>query len=135
MNVNQDSHPDLYFALRGGMSNFGIITHFTMRAVPQGQVYGGSRTFPSQLREEVLQQAFELTTQWKNNTAMAFYSHFTYRQNEDDLDITVHQEYERPTLDPPPFRQLNRLPSTSDNLRIDWTSSFSREFIFPGGYR
>ncbi|KAK8917682.1 FAD-dependent monooxygenase yanF [Metarhizium anisopliae] len=135
VNVNQDSHPDLYFALRGGMSNFGIVTHFTMRAVPQGQVYGGSRTFPSQLREEVLQQAFELTTQWKNDTAMAFYSHFTYRQNEDDFDITVHQEYARPTMDPPPFRQLNRLPSTSDNLRIDWTSSFSRESIFPSGYR
>ncbi|EXU95667.1 FAD/FMN-binding dehydrogenase [Metarhizium robertsii] len=135
VNVNQDSHPDLYFALRGGMSNFGIVTHFTMRAFPQGQVYGGSRTFPSQLRQEVLQQAFELTTQWKNDTAMAFYSHFTYRQNEDDFDITVHQEYARPTMDPPPFRQLNRLPSTSDNLRIDWTSSFSRESIFPSGYR
>ncbi|KAI0260022.1 FAD-binding domain-containing protein [Gloeopeniophorella convolvens] len=32
---------DLWFALRGGMNNFGIITKFTLTAHQQGQVWGG----------------------------------------------------------------------------------------------
>ncbi|CAG8910150.1 unnamed protein product [Penicillium egyptiacum] len=133
--VNQHTHPDLYFALRGGMNNFGIITHFTMRAVPQGQVYGGSRTYSSNIREAVLQQASDLTTLWKNDTAMSFYYNFAYDQNLDDFTIAVNQEYALPTSDPPPFRQLNELPYESDTVRIDRLSNFSTDGISPGGGR
>ncbi|KAI9429222.1 FAD-binding domain-containing protein [Lactarius indigo] len=40
-NVTQ-SNKDLWFALRGGGNNFGIVTKFTYKAVPQGQVWGGT---------------------------------------------------------------------------------------------
>ncbi|TVY84863.1 Bifunctional solanapyrone synthase [Lachnellula suecica] len=40
-NVNQQSSPDLYFALRGGGNNFGIVTRFDLEMHPQGQVWGG----------------------------------------------------------------------------------------------
>ncbi|TFK34307.1 FAD-binding domain-containing protein [Crucibulum laeve] len=39
--VTQESEPDLFFAIKGGGNNFGIVTRFTMRAFPQGQVWGG----------------------------------------------------------------------------------------------
>ncbi|KAI9437994.1 FAD-binding domain-containing protein [Lactarius indigo] len=40
-NVTQ-SNKDLWFALRGGGNNFGIVTKFTYKTVPQGQVWGGT---------------------------------------------------------------------------------------------
>ncbi|KAH6714272.1 hypothetical protein BKA61DRAFT_643878 [Leptodontidium sp. MPI-SDFR-AT-0119] len=40
-NINQASAPDLFFALRGGGNNFGIVTHFEMDIYPQGQIWGG----------------------------------------------------------------------------------------------
>ncbi|KAK0120328.1 hypothetical protein ONS95_011734 [Cadophora gregata] len=40
-NINQASSPDLFFALRGGGNNFGIVTHFDMDIYPQGQIWGG----------------------------------------------------------------------------------------------
>jgi hypothetical protein len=39
--VNNNSYPDIFFGLKGGLNNFGIVTNFNMRAVPQTQVYGG----------------------------------------------------------------------------------------------
>ncbi|CAF1126040.1 unnamed protein product [Adineta steineri] len=39
--VNNQTYPDLYFGLKGGLNNFGIVTKFIMRALPQTQVYGG----------------------------------------------------------------------------------------------
>ncbi|CAF4389920.1 unnamed protein product, partial [Adineta steineri] len=41
VNVNNETYPDLFFGLKGGLNNFGIVTNFKMRALPQTQVYGG----------------------------------------------------------------------------------------------
>ncbi|KAG8708586.1 hypothetical protein FRC09_001150 [Ceratobasidium sp. 395] len=38
-------NPDLFFGLKGGFNNFGVVTKFTLLAFPQGQVWGGLRTF------------------------------------------------------------------------------------------
>lgn len=45
INVSESSFPDLYWALRGGGNNFGIVTKFNVRAFPQGQMWGGSRIY------------------------------------------------------------------------------------------
>lgn len=39
--ITQSSNLDLFFALKGGFNNYGIVTQFTLKAYPQGQVWGG----------------------------------------------------------------------------------------------
>jgi FAD/FMN-containing dehydrogenase len=43
LNVTPTQFPDLYWALRGGGSNFGVVTKFTLETVPQGLMWGGTR--------------------------------------------------------------------------------------------
>ncbi len=44
--VSADRHPDLFWAIRGGGGNFGIVTRFQFRLVPVGMVYGGAIALP-----------------------------------------------------------------------------------------
>ena len=39
------AYPDLYWALRGGGNNFGVVTKFNLNAFPIGDMWGGSRIY------------------------------------------------------------------------------------------
>jgi len=60
--ASADENPDLFWALKGGGGNFGIVTSFEYRLHPVGPtVYGGSVAFASEHRRSVLGAYRELT--------------------------------------------------------------------------
>jgi len=44
--VDQHRHADLFWAIRGGSGNFGVVTSLEMRLHPVPRVYGGTAVFP-----------------------------------------------------------------------------------------
>lgn len=46
LNVTADSHPDLFWALRGGGGNFGVATWLEYRLFPLTQIVGGLIAYP-----------------------------------------------------------------------------------------
>lgn len=51
-----DRHPDLFWALRGGGANFGVVTSLEFRLYPVDQVYGGISYFPIERATETLRR-------------------------------------------------------------------------------
>ncbi|PXW31737.1 UNVERIFIED_CONTAM: FAD/FMN-containing dehydrogenase [Williamsia faeni] len=61
--ANAESHPDLFWALRGGGGNFGVVTSFTFRSHPvgeAGEVIGGPILYDIADAEEVFKWYREL---------------------------------------------------------------------------
>ena len=83
-----DSHPDLFWALRGGREGLGVVTELRLRLVRLATLYGGSLFFEEAETERVLRTwlAWTATADPRVTTSVAFY-HFP------DLDVL-----------PPPLR-------------------------------
>ncbi|KAL8710037.1 MAG: hypothetical protein Q9220_005308 [cf. Caloplaca sp. 1 TL-2023] len=72
VNANSSSNSDLWFALKGGSSNFGIVTRFDLKIFQQGKVWGGTiyntiDTVPAQIDAFV---NFNNATDYDPNAAM-----------------------------------------------------------------
>jgi FAD/FMN-containing dehydrogenase len=52
--ANERQHDDLFWAVRGGGGNFGVVTSFLFRAHPVATVYGGPIIWPIDQADEVL---------------------------------------------------------------------------------
>ena len=46
LDIDDTTHPDLFWAIRGGGGNFGVVTTFTFRAHPVERVVGGAVAWP-----------------------------------------------------------------------------------------
>jgi FAD/FMN-containing dehydrogenase len=62
LQVTEEHHPDLLWALRGGGGNFGVVTSFEFRTRPlRPEVLAGMRVYPFERAREVAQAYRELT--------------------------------------------------------------------------
>ncbi len=59
--ASAESHPELFWALRGGGGNFGVVTEFTYQVHPLTSVLGGMLLFPLAAAPLALRQYYHIT--------------------------------------------------------------------------
>ncbi|KAI0394628.1 FAD binding domain-containing protein [Xylariaceae sp. FL0594] len=69
--VNENNHPDLFMALKGGGNNFGIVTSYLVKAYPQGQIWGGNLIFDAtpEVTQKILSATYNFTTKYNDGKA------------------------------------------------------------------
>ncbi|HXH97379.1 MAG TPA: FAD-binding oxidoreductase [Gaiellaceae bacterium] len=61
LTVSEGEHPDLFWALRGGGGNFGVVTSLEYRLHPLGEILGGLVAYPLDVATDVLRFLRELS--------------------------------------------------------------------------
>jgi hypothetical protein len=130
--VSNREHPDLFWGLKGGGGNFGIVTQFTFQVHPVKEAIFGIFDFNEDRAEEILQYYFNSTPQItersfslycflnanKTVTLMAFYSLQTSGQDQE-----IYQKYFAHYLSMDPFQaEVDTLPYVKIQSMFDFSN-------------
>lgn len=76
MTTNASKNPDLFWALRGGGGNFGVVVSFTFNLIPIKNVYAGPMFWPLEQAEEVM-KFYDKITKNATNDLYGFFAFLT----------------------------------------------------------
>lgn len=119
LQVTHDSHPDLFWALRGGGNNFGIVTRFTLAAFPHegGLMWGGNRYYLETEFPSIDQAFYGLATTGIDNDPKAAQVLSYVHYNHTNLACLMLQ-YADPVENAPVFDDYLALPAIHDTFAV-----------------
>ncbi|KAG7093432.1 hypothetical protein E1B28_007111 [Marasmius oreades] len=99
VNANVNDHADLYWALKLGSTNFGIVTRFDMATFPQGQAWGGSQFYAIDDARALLEKLVTFTKNLVQDPKGFFGLTLVWNAAQQNYIVWTLQTY----LDPIPF--------------------------------
>jgi hypothetical protein len=133
--ANSSGNQDLHTALKGGSSNFGIVTRFDMKTFKQGPYWGGL-LFMNSLKRRSTFEFFERFANISDPYA-AFINSYTWVPIIGAIS-TSNVQYTKAIPSPPLFQKLiENSESLGSTPRISTTSDFTQEIkdLNPSGSR
>jgi hypothetical protein len=132
VNANARERPDLWFALKGGSNNFGVVTRFDMKTFEQGPFWGGWVVYPIEARH-VHFRAFERFNSGADDDDRyaALINNYVYSSRGGWL-LGNSYEYTKPQEYPAVFRGFTDVqPQLYSTMRISNLSDFAIELNDP----
>jgi len=111
--VTESSDPDLFFGLKGGYNNFGIVTNFRLKTFPQEQVWGGQRIY---LQEELDAVTAATTVFYEEVTDPKAALLTTYDYTDGGVIASIMMFYDAPSPPAGIFDNMLAIPAASSNV-------------------
>ncbi|CAI7583607.1 unnamed protein product [Penicillium glandicola] len=110
--ASETSYADLYWALRGGGNNFGLVTKYNMYTIPSPELYGGSRTFLETEIPEVINAWINVIN---NATVDGNAQQYVAFLNTEGMNIaSAELTYVKNDPNPEIYKQYRKIPAIAD---------------------
>lgn len=134
-------YSDLYFALRGGGNNFGIVTRLDLATFPQGNLWAGAQTFlySAETAAAINDAFYWLAINGPSDPDAQVIIAYAYVQYADMYVIASDLQYAKPVVNPPMLQNFTAVQGTvvANTLRITSLANLTVEFnnSNPGGFQ
>lgn len=110
--ASEEQNGDLYKALRGGGSNFGIVTAFHLDAYPDTLMWGGSRTYRYDEKPLILRAFMNHASLVEEDPKASVIINLLHQQGQWIWQLDL--EYCAPVSDAPVLRDFMEIPAIED---------------------
>ena len=114
--ASRESEPSLFRALRGGGSNFGIITTFELETYPYNGMWGGRTLVESQHARQAIEAYGGFVRQLKPELDPKGHTIVIFTYDEGPLQVLQYLVYTEPVADLPMFDGLRQVPTVESSL-------------------
>ncbi|KAI9048116.1 hypothetical protein LZ554_007911 [Drepanopeziza brunnea f. sp. 'monogermtubi'] len=122
VNANPSTNPDLFWALKGGGNQFGIVTRFTVNTVPIGLVWGGVRIYSRAYAPQILSATQNFTENFSDPKAAIIVTFQTLIGNLEQF-FAVFFFYDGPDVPVEIFAGFDGLPTIRDDAKTQTYSA------------
>lgn len=126
-NANSEENPDLLWALRGGASNFGIVTQVEFQAIEQGNFWGGAVTHDITTSDEQITAFSNFASSKPYDEYASLITSFAYSALAEASFVTNSLEYTKDESSPPIFEPFDKTPNLGSTMRITNMSDLAIE--------
>ncbi|KAF8463791.1 FAD-binding domain-containing protein [Russula ochroleuca] len=95
--VVTEADEDLWFALKGGFNNYGIVTKFTLKLYPQTNVWGASLIFEGELADPAA-EAFVRFLSWPHDHKASQMGRFMYSNGSVSFGLSLFYDGPEPPM-------------------------------------
>ncbi|KAI9878975.1 MAG: hypothetical protein M1830_010029 [Pleopsidium flavum] len=131
--VNNRTAPDLFWAMKGGTSNFGIVTRYDISIFSTGQMYGGTVTWATNHTQQYLdaQAAFISPGGGQDDPKAAIMPNFGYDPISKLNNSGTVLLYDGPDPNPKALENFTSIPTTFSTAKVQ---NFSEITASTSGY-
>ncbi|KAK0184506.1 FAD dependent oxidoreductase [Armillaria mellea] len=130
--VTEGNDPDLFFSLKGGFNNYGVVTRFTLKAYPQGPVWGGVSTYNASYISAFNAAAVKFCSEVTDPKA-AMVMNYIYASGQ--VTLSAQTFYDGPTPPDGIFDDFLAIPASTQNVTTRSFFDFITSTTFPTGLR
>ncbi|CAI7652776.1 unnamed protein product [Penicillium glandicola] len=133
--VNRDSHADLFKALKGGSGNFGIVTRYDMKIIDDDKLWGGIVTYDNSTTLKHLEAGYHFINNLENDPYASWIGMWGYLSVIDQNIVVNALEYTTPVAYPAAFDNFTTIANTSSSMRVTNIWNLTQELGQAPGYR
>ncbi|KAL2850954.1 hypothetical protein BJX68DRAFT_76064 [Aspergillus pseudodeflectus] len=125
LSASKTQHPDLYWALRGGGNNLGLVTKFNLYTIPSSLLRGITRVYSEDQFLHVLDAFTDIARKGSLDRNAQQYVVFAHAggMNIASAELT----YTKDVSDPPIFRKYRSIPALSDTTSTRTLAGYCSE--------